>query len=195
MSVTLGAGTLPNPVVAASGTFGHGDELAALCDPARLGAVTTKSVAAYPWAGNAARRVTETAGGMLNSVGLPGPGIDVWNGTRSPRARSAAARVGGTRVRRDVAMTGEITLRGDVLPIGGVKEKVLAARRAGIGTVILPKANRRDLAEVPKDVRRDMKFVFAARVDDVLSAAFTGPATALRPPKRHPAAKKPGKAA
>jgi ATP-dependent Lon protease len=81
---------------------------------------------------------------------------------------------GGRRVRRDVAMTGEITLRGDVLPIGGVKEKVLAARRAGIGTVILPRANRRDLAEIPKELRRDLKFVFAAKVDDVLSAAFAG---------------------
>jgi ATP-dependent Lon protease len=79
---------------------------------------------------------------------------------------------GGRRVRRDVAMTGEITLRGEVLPIGGVKEKVLAARRAGIGTVILPKANRRDLAEIPKELRRDLKFVFASRVDDVLGAAL-----------------------
>jgi ATP-dependent Lon protease len=87
---------------------------------------------------------------------------------------------GGTRVRRDVAMTGEITLRGDVLPIGGVKEKVLAARRAGIGTVILPKANRRDLAEIPKELRRDLKFVFAAKVDDVLGAAFIGPASPVR---------------
>jgi len=93
---------------------------------------------------------------------------------------------GGTRVRRDVAMTGEITLRGDVLAIGGLKEKVLAARRVGIGTVILPKANRRDLAEIPKDLRRDMKFVFASKVDDVLGAAFTGPARTL-PKKGAPA--------
>jgi ATP-dependent Lon protease len=92
---------------------------------------------------------------------------------------------GGTRVRRDVAMTGEITLRGDVLPIGGLKEKVLAARRAGIGTVILPKANRRDLAEIPRELRRDMKFVFASKVDDVLGAAFIGPARKL-PTKRAP---------
>jgi ATP-dependent Lon protease len=104
---------------------------------------------------------------------------------------------GGTRVRRDVAMTGEITLRGDVLPIGGVKEKVLAARRAGIGTVILPKANRRDLAEIPKELRRNLKFVFAARVDDVLGAAFIGPAAASKKSKAPTtaAARKPGKAA
>jgi ATP-dependent Lon protease len=94
---------------------------------------------------------------------------------------------GGTRVRRDVAMTGEITLRGDVLPIGGVKEKVLAARRAGIGTVILPKANRRDLAEIPKELRRDLRFVFASKVDDVLGAAFAGPART--PPKKSAPAK------
>ncbi len=93
MSVALGAATLPNPIVAASGTFGHGDELAALCDPARLGAVTTKSVAAYPWAGNAARRVTETAGGMLNSVGLPGPGVDLWMARDLPALERVGARV------------------------------------------------------------------------------------------------------
>jgi ATP-dependent Lon protease len=95
---------------------------------------------------------------------------------------------GGSRVRRDVAMTGEITLRGDVLPIGGLKEKVLAARRAGIGTVIVPRANRRDLAEVPKDVRRAMKFVFASKVDDVLDAALVD-----RPSARP--ARRPGRAA
>jgi ATP-dependent Lon protease len=92
-------------------------------------------------------------------------------------------------------MTGEITLRGDVLPIGGVKEKVLAARRAGIGTVILPKANRRDLAEIPKELRRDLTFVFASKVDDVLGAAFTSPPAALRKAAKKAAARKPGKAA
>jgi dihydroorotate dehydrogenase (NAD+) catalytic subunit len=93
LSVALGGATLPNPIVAASGTFGHGDELAPLCDPSQLGAVTTKSVAAYPWAGNAARRVTETAGGMLNSVGLPGPGVDVWMARDLPALEALGARV------------------------------------------------------------------------------------------------------
>jgi ATP-dependent Lon protease len=83
-------------------------------------------------------------------------------------------------VRRDVAMTGEITLRGDVLPIGGLKEKVLAARRAGIHIVVVPKANVRDLSEIPKELRRDLTFVLAARVDDVLKAAL-GPALSSKP--------------
>ena len=78
-------------------------------------------------------------------------------------------------VRPDVAMTGEITLRGMVLPIGGVKEKVLAARRAGIGTVILPRRNEKDLEDVPENVRREMTFAFAETIDEVLKVAL-GPA-------------------
>ncbi|MEK7405020.1 MAG: endopeptidase La, partial [Acidobacteriota bacterium] len=70
------------------------------------------------------------------------------------------------------AMTGEITLTGLVLPIGGVKEKVLAARRAGIRRVILPKPNQQDLRELPDDVRQEMEFVFVERVEDVLAAAI-----------------------
>jgi len=74
--------------------------------------------------------------------------------------------------RSDIAMTGEITLTGLVLPIGGVKEKVLAARRAGILTVILPKGNQKDLRDLPEKVRNEMKFVFAERVEDVLRTAI-----------------------
>ena len=73
--------------------------------------------------------------------------------------------------RSDIAMTGEITLTGLVLPIGGVKEKVLAARRAGILTVILPKGNQKHLRDLPEKVRDEMKFVFAERVEDVLHVA------------------------
>jgi ATP-dependent Lon protease len=79
----------------------------------------------------------------------------------------------GVPVRSDTAMTGEVTLTGLVLPIGGVKEKVLAARRAGVKRVILPKANEKDLTEVPEDVRHDLEFVFAETVEDVLPAALT----------------------
>jgi len=78
----------------------------------------------------------------------------------------------GRPVRRNVAMTGEVTLRGDVLPIGGVKEKVLAARAAKITTVILPKLNERDLVEVPEPIKRDMQFHFVEHIEDVLEIAL-----------------------
>ncbi len=78
----------------------------------------------------------------------------------------------GVPVRHDVAMTGEVTLRGRVLPIGGLKEKILAARRAGITTVILPKRNEKDLEDVPKQVRKDLTFVFAETMHDVLPVAL-----------------------
>ena len=75
-------------------------------------------------------------------------------------------------VRKDLAMTGEVTLRGRVLPIGGLKEKTLAARRAGIKTIILPKQNEKDLDDIPKNVRRDMKFIFVETMDEVISSAL-----------------------
>jgi len=78
----------------------------------------------------------------------------------------------GRAVRTDVAMTGEISLRGLVLPIGGVKEKVLAALRAGIKTVMLPERNRRDLEDIPPDAREQLQFVWIERVDQALAAAL-----------------------
>ena len=78
----------------------------------------------------------------------------------------------GLPVRRDTAMTGEITLSGLVLPVGGIKEKVLAARRAGVSRIILPKQNEQDLAEVPPEARGELEFVFAERVDDAWAAAI-----------------------
>ncbi|OIO16442.1 MAG: endopeptidase La [Ignavibacteria bacterium CG1_02_37_35] len=77
-----------------------------------------------------------------------------------------------TPVRRDVGMTGEITLRGRVLEIGGIKEKTIAAHRAGIKTVIMPKENKKDLEELPKYVLDDLKFIYAHHADDVLNAAL-----------------------
>jgi ATP-dependent Lon protease len=78
-------------------------------------------------------------------------------------------------VRREVAMTGEITLRGRVLPIGGLKEKVLAAHRAGLKTMILPKKNKKDMVEIPKRVLRDLRFVLVEQIDEVLDAALLPP--------------------
>ncbi len=86
-------------------------------------------------------------------------------------------------VASDVAMTGEISLRGLVLPVGGIKEKVIAAHRAGIRTVLLPARNRRDFEDVPESVRKEVRFVFCDRVDDALRAALgiTTPVAELRP--------------
>jgi ATP-dependent Lon protease len=95
-------------------------------------------------------------------------------------ATALASLASGRPVQRDVAMTGEITLRGKVLPIGGVKEKVLAAHRAGVKTVILPRRNEADLDDVPREVRDSLHFVFAENVDDVLRAAL------MRRPSRRP---------
>ncbi len=88
----------------------------------------------------------------------------------------------GRAVKRNVAMTGEITLRGRVLPIGGLKEKVLAAHRAGIDTIVIPLENKKDIDEIPDNVKSKMKFVLAAQMDTVLN-------TALSEGKRHEDAK------
>jgi ATP-dependent Lon protease len=87
-------------------------------------------------------------------------------------------------VRKDIAMTGEITLRGNVLPVGGVKEKLLAARRAKIRTVILPEPNRRDLEDLPQEVRDDLKFVFVEHVREVFEEALLQPKPAAKAAKR-----------
>jgi ATP-dependent Lon protease len=76
-------------------------------------------------------------------------------------------------VRNDVAMTGEITLRGLVLPVGGIKEKVLAAKRAGIQTIILPKKNEKDLEEIPKRIKKEMEFQFIQKMDEAIDLALT----------------------
>jgi ATP-dependent Lon protease len=76
------------------------------------------------------------------------------------------------KVRRDVAMTGEITLRGRVLPVGGVREKILTARRAGVKTVLLPQRNKKDLAEIPKRTIRDLNIVLVSDMAEVLEQAL-----------------------
>jgi len=90
----------------------------------------------------------------------------------------------GIPVRRDVAMTGEITLRGKVLPIGGLKEKVLAARRAGIKNIILPKENLKDLEEIRKELPEDLNFTLASEMDEVLAAALTKNPTRTKEKKK-----------
>jgi ATP-dependent Lon protease len=92
-------------------------------------------------------------------------------------------------VRREVAMTGEITLRGNVLPIGGVKEKVLAARRSGIRTVVLPEANRKNLEEVPRSLRKDLRFVFVRDVQEVFASALLAPGETRAVVRRRPSSR------
>jgi ATP-dependent Lon protease len=95
-------------------------------------------------------------------------------------------------VNKDVAMTGEITLRGRVLPIGGLKEKAMGALRAGINTVIIPEKNKIDLVEIPKNVRRKIKFVPVQNMDEVLGIALEPEPAKKKAPKakKKPAAKR-----
>jgi len=111
-------------------------------------------------------------------------------------ATSIVSILTGIPVRRDVAMTGEITLRGRVLPIGGLKEKLLAALRAGITTVFIPKENEKDLAEIPDNVKKHLKLIPVAEVDEVIAQALARrpeaieweePAEPVTPPPEQPA--------
>jgi dihydroorotate dehydrogenase (NAD+) catalytic subunit len=92
-TVRVGPIELPGPIVAASGTFGHGDEVARLADPSRFGAITTKSLAPFAWPGNPPPRLHPTTAGMLNSVGLQGPGVEHWVAEELPALRARGARV------------------------------------------------------------------------------------------------------
>lgn len=111
-------------------------------------------------------------------------------------ATALVSAVSGRKVRRDVSMTGELTLTGRVLPIGGVKEKVLGAVRAGIKTIILPIDNEADIEDIPEDVRTSIDFRFATTLDDVIEVAFangTGTKRAAGSESGKKAAKKPAK--
>jgi ATP-dependent Lon protease len=96
-------------------------------------------------------------------------------------ATALASALAKIPVRRDVAMTGEITLRGKVLPIGGLKEKLLAALRAGIFEVILPRANEKDLSELPDNIKSSIKLHFVDTMDEVLALALESPLPAPKP--------------
>ncbi len=78
----------------------------------------------------------------------------------------------GKEVPQDIAMTGEITLRGRVLPVGGIKEKLLAARRAGITNIILPMENKKDLEEIEENVRKELNYIFVESMEEVIHAVF-----------------------
>jgi dihydroorotate dehydrogenase (NAD+) catalytic subunit len=93
LSVSVGPLVLPNPIVTASGTFGHGAEVARLGDVGAIGAVTAKSLSAEPWAGKPAPRLHTSAAGMMNAVGLQGPGVDAWLRDDLPALRALGARV------------------------------------------------------------------------------------------------------
>jgi len=88
---------------------------------------------------------------------------------------SLASLVTNRPVRNDLAMTGEISLRGKVMPVGGIKEKVLAASRSGVKTIILPKKNEKDLHEIPPEIKEKLKFHFIERVDQALKIALLPP--------------------
>ncbi len=111
-----------------------------------------------------------------------GPSAGITMGT------ALASSLSNIPVRRDLAMTGEITLRGRVLPVGGLKEKILAAKRAKLSTVILPKRNQKDLADIPKHLLRGVRLVFVDTMGDVLKASLRRPTTAQ--PESRPADKR-----
>jgi ATP-dependent Lon protease len=96
-------------------------------------------------------------------------------------ATALASALAKIPVRRDIAMTGEITLRGKVLAIGGLKEKLLAALRAGIFEVILPRANDKDIAELPDNIKNSIKLHFVDSMDEVLALALEGPLPSAMP--------------
>jgi len=101
--VRLGAIELPNPIIAASGTFGYGDEVARLCPPTELGAVTVKSLVPYDWPGNAAPRLAPVTAGMMNAIGLPGPGVEGWVHNDLPLLAAQGGRIIGSIWGRSVA--------------------------------------------------------------------------------------------
>ncbi len=90
-------------------------------------------------------------------------------------------------VRKDTAMTGEVTLRGRVLEIGGLKEKVIAAHRAGVTHIILPENNRKDLVDIPEEIRKDLQFNFVSHMDEVLQLALVRPISRKASSKSYPA--------
>src|SRR5690606_41339128 len=100
--------------------------------------------------------------------------LPIWPSAGITIATALVSALTGKAVRRDVGMTGEITLRGRVLPIGGLKEKALSAHRAGLKRIILPKENEKDLEDIPESVRDDLTFIPVSHVEEVLKTALVG---------------------
>jgi len=98
-------------------------------------------------------------------------------------ATALVSLISNRSVKKGVSMTGEVTLRGQVLPVGGIKEKMLAAHRAGLKTIILPKRNSQDLEDIPVEIKKTLNFIFAETVDDVLKAALEKPVSPVPKPK------------
>jgi ATP-dependent Lon protease len=107
---------------------------------------------------------------------------------------SIVSTLSGIAVKKDVAMTGEVTLRGRVLAIGGLKEKLLAALRGGIKTVLIPEDNRKDLAEIPQNVLEGLEIIPVSHVDEVLARALVEPLVAIEWSEADDLASQPGAA-
>jgi ATP-dependent Lon protease len=137
---------------------------------------SAKTARSYLW--SHARDFGLDPGQFLNSglhIHVPAGAIPKDGPSAGVTMTTALASVySGQPARSDTAMTGEVTLAGLVLPIGGVKEKVLAARRSGLKRVILPRGNQKDLRDLPEEVRNEMEFIFAERVEDVLAEMLPG---------------------
>ena len=105
-------------------------------------------------------------------IHIPECSAEGWTVCRNHDGDSMLSAITKTPVRADVAMTGEITLRGRVLPIGGLKEKTLAAKNAGIKTICVPKKNEKDIDEISPEIKKGLKIVFVEQMKDVLDVAF-----------------------
>ena len=137
------------------------------------------------WLSTAVRVFERVVPVLVPAVAIPkaGPSAGIAMATAMVSALS------GRPARHDVAMTGEITLRGLVLPIGGLKEKTLAAKRAGIREVVVPKRNEKDLPEIPEEERDGLKWHFVSTIDEVMEVALgPTPARGGRKPTSSPAA-------
>jgi ATP-dependent Lon protease len=142
-----------------------------------LGEVMKESAAAAQSLARAQSKTVDIAEGWFDNhslhVHVPAGGIPKDGPSAGVTILAAiVSAASGRPVRHDLAMTGEITLRGDVLPVGGIKEKVLAALRAGLTEVLMPAENERDLVDLPPAARRKLRFRFVKTTDEVLAAAL-----------------------